>query len=70
MWLNGMGGTTMRFNELVRLLKKGGWRLKRTGKSSLRIFEKNGEELILHYHGNAEVPKGTAEDTLKKAGLK
>lgn len=60
----------MRFNELVRKLKKGGWKLMRTGKSSLRIFEKDGKELIVHYHGNAEVKKGTAEDTLKKAGLK
>lgn len=60
----------MRFNELVQKLKQGGWKLKRTGKSSLRSFERNGEELIVHYHGNAEVPKGTADDTLKKAGLK
>ena len=60
----------MRFNELVRRLEKGGWKLKRTGRGSLRIFERNGEELIVHYHGNAEVPRGTAEDTLKKAGLK
>ena len=60
----------MRFNELVRKLERGGWRLKRTGKSSLRIFERNGEELIVHYHGNAEVPKGTALATLKKAGIK
>lgn len=60
----------MRFNELVRKLEKGGWKLKRTGKSSLRIFVRNGEELIVHYHGNAEIPKGTAADALKKAGLK
>jgi len=60
----------MRFNELVQKLKAGGWKQKRTGKSSLRIFVKNGEELIVHYHGRAEVPKGTAEATLKKAGLK
>lgn len=60
----------MRFNELVQKLKKAGWKLKRTGKSSLRIFVKDGNELNVHYHGNAEIPKGTAEDTLKKAGLK
>ena len=60
----------MRFNELVRKLENAGWKLKRTGKSSLRIFEKNGEELVVHYHGRAEVPKGTAESTLKKAGIK
>lgn len=60
----------MRFNELVRKLKDNGWELSRCGKSSLRIFVKNGKRLIVHYHGNAEVPKGTAEDTLKKAGIK
>ena len=60
----------MRFNELVRRLERGGWKLKRTGKSSLRIFEKDGKTLIVHYHGNAEVPTGTANDTLKKAGLR
>ena len=60
----------MRFNELVRKLEKGGWKLKRTGRSSLRIFERNGEELIVHYHGQAEVPTGTANATLKKAGIK
>ncbi len=60
----------MRFNELVKKLTKAGWKMKRTGKSSLRIFERDGQELIVHYHGRAEVPKGTADDTLKKAGLK
>lgn len=60
----------MRFNELVQKLKKGGWKLARTGKSSLRVFEKDGERIIVHYHGKNEVAKGTAADTLKKAGLK
>lgn len=60
----------MRFNELIRKLEASGWKLSRCGKSSLRIFVKNGKRLIVHYHGNAEVPKGTAEDTLKKAGIK
>lgn len=60
----------MRFNELVQKLKKGGWKLARTGKSSLRVFEKDGQRIIVHYHGNNEVAKGTAADALKKAGLK
>lgn len=60
----------MRFNEQVQLLEKHGWKLMRTGKSSLRVFSKDGKELIVHYHGNAEVPKGTAVDTLKKAGIR
>lgn len=60
----------MSFNELVQKLEKGGWRLARTGKSSLRIFVKDGQRIIVHYHGNSEVPKGTAADALKKAGLR
>ena len=60
----------MRFNELVQKLEKGGWKLARTGKSSLRVFERGGERIIVHYHGNNEVAKGTASDALKKAGLK
>ena len=60
----------MRFNELVKKLEQGGWKLKRSGKSSLRIFSKGEDELIVHYHGNAEVPTGTAAAILKKAGLK
>lgn len=60
----------MRFNELVRKLEGAGWVLARTGKSSLRIFTRNGERLVVHYHGSAEVPTGTAEAILKKAGLK
>lgn len=34
----------MRFNKLVQKLEKGGWKLKRTWKSSLRIFVRNGGE--------------------------
>lgn len=60
----------MRFNELVQKLEKNGWQMQRTGKSSLRVFEKDGQTLIVHYHGNHEVPIGTARDTLKKAGIK
>jgi len=58
------------FNELIRILEKNGWTLKRTGRSSLRLFVKNGKTLILHYHASAEVPKGTAAAILKQAGIK
>ena len=60
----------MRFNELVQKLEKGGWKLARTGKSSLRVFVTDGQRIIIHYPGNNEVAKGTAADALKKAGLK
>ncbi|MEA4863367.1 MAG: type II toxin-antitoxin system HicA family toxin [Victivallaceae bacterium] len=60
----------MRFNELVQILEKNGWRLTKTGKSSLRVFERAGQILIVHYHGSREVPTGTAAGILKKAGIK
>ena len=60
----------MSFNELIRILEKNGWTMKRTGKSSLRFFTKNGKTLIIHYHGGAEVPKGTAAAIMKQAGIK
>ena len=58
------------FNELIQILAKNGWTLKRTGRSSLRVFTKDGKTIVLHYHGNAEVPKGTAAAILKQAGIK
>ena len=60
----------MSFNELIRILEKNGWTMKRTGKSSLRLFTKGGKTLIIHYHGGLEVPKGTAAAILKQAGIK
>ena len=60
----------MSFKELIRVLEKNGWTMKRTGKSSLRLFTKNGKTLVIHYHGGSEVPKGTAAAILKQAGIK
>ena len=60
----------MSFNELIRILEKNGWTMKRTGKSSLRLFTKKGKTLIVHYHGDSEVPKGTVAAILKQAGIK
>ncbi len=60
----------MSFNELIRILEKNGWTMKRTGKSSLRLFTKGGKTLVIHYHGGSEVPKGTAAAILKQAGIK
>ena len=37
----------MSFNELIRILEKNGWTMKRTGKSSLRVFIKNGKTLVI-----------------------
>ena len=61
----------MKFSELVRLLKKNGFKLvKQSG--AIRYYKKQGiTELVrVDYHGSKEVPKGTCNEILKKAGLK
>ena len=60
----------MRFNELVKILEKAGFRLVSTGKSSCRIYSNGKRTVMVHYHGRQEVKPGTAERVLKDAGLK
>lgn len=60
----------MRFNELVKILEKHGFKLVSTGKSSKRIYS-NGKRMVnIHYHGNQEVKSGMANRILKDAGIK
>ncbi len=61
----------MRFNELLKILKKDGWKFLRNGKGSCKIFEhptKSGV-VIVHDHGRQEVRTGTAKAILKQAGI-
>lgn len=60
----------MRFNELVKILEKAGFRLISTGKSSCRVYSNGKRTVMVHYHGAKEIKRGTAERTLKDAGLK
>lgn len=61
----------MKFSELVRLLKKSGFRLVKE-KGSIRYYGKPGHDRLIRvdYHGAREVPKGTALAILKAAGVK
>ena len=61
----------MKFNELVRLLEKNGFRLIRE-KGSIRYYAKVGVDKLIRvdYHGSKKVPTGTCNAILKAAGLK
>jgi predicted RNA binding protein YcfA (HicA-like mRNA interferase family) len=62
----------MKSSQLVKLLKKDGWRTVRQGKGSHLIMEhpeKNGT-LSVPSHGSREVGTGLMNRLLKDAGLK
>ncbi|MCB0378137.1 MAG: type II toxin-antitoxin system HicA family toxin [Bdellovibrionales bacterium] len=55
--------------QLVKLLKKNGWHLKRiTG--SHHIMEKNGSIVPVPVHGNKSLGKGLEQKILKETGVK
>jgi len=60
----------VRFNELVKLLEKNGFRIVKE-KGSIRYYGKpKWDKLIrLDYHGSKEVPTGTCHAILKSAGI-
>ena len=61
----------MTFNELVRRLEQGGFRIVRE-KGSVRYYGKpRWDKLVrVDYHGRKEGPAGTCHAILKAAGLK
>jgi predicted RNA binding protein YcfA (HicA-like mRNA interferase family) len=61
----------MKFNELVRLLEKDGFRLVKE-KGSIRYYGKSGHDRLIRvdYHGSREVPTGTCNAILRSAGIK
>lgn len=61
----------MKFNELIRLLKKRGFQMIKE-KGSIQYYGKAGcDKLIrIDYHGSKEVPTGTCYAILKAAGIK
>ena len=65
-----LGGGTMTFNELVRLLENNGFRLIRE-KGSIRYYGKEGWDRLIRvdYHGSKQVPTGTCFAILKAAGI-
>ena len=60
----------MKFNELVRLLEKNGFKILKE-KGSIRYYGKPGWDKLIRvdYHGPKEVPKGTCHAILKAAGI-
>lgn len=61
----------MKFNELIRLLERNGFRLIKE-KGSVRYYAREGWDRLIRvdYHGSKEVPTGTCHAILKAAGLK
>jgi len=61
----------MKAKELIKILKKNGWELKRIN-GSHHIFKKDGVEntLSVPVHSNQDIPKGTLNGILKDAGIK
>jgi predicted RNA binding protein YcfA (HicA-like mRNA interferase family) len=61
----------LKFNELVRLLEKNGFKIVKQ-KGSIRYYGKAGLPQLIRvdYHGSKEVPTGTCHAILKAAGLK
>lgn len=55
--------------ELIKLLKKNGWRLDRI-KGSHHILIKEKLTLSVPVHGNKDLPAGTLNSLLKDGGLK
>ena len=60
----------MKFNELVRLLERNGFKLVKE-KGSIRYYSKPGIDRLIRidYHGAKEVPTGTCHAILRAAGL-
>jgi predicted RNA binding protein YcfA (HicA-like mRNA interferase family) len=61
----------VKFSELVRLLKKNGFKIVKE-KGSIRYYGKPGCDKLIRvdYHGSKEVPTGTCHSIIKAAGIK
>jgi len=55
--------------ELIKKLKSNGWIMDRI-KGSHHVLIKGNETVVVPVHRNKDIPKGTLENILKKAGLK
>lgn len=59
----------MKYNELIRIAKRNGWKFKRQGKGSHEVWTKDGNEIIIPNHGAKEIPPGLQKSLLKQMGL-
>ncbi|MCK4798036.1 MAG: type II toxin-antitoxin system HicA family toxin [Spirochaetes bacterium] len=55
--------------ELLKLMKKNGWKFSRI-QGSHHIMEKGSKAISIPVHSNKDVKKGTLHNILKEAGLK
>ena len=55
--------------DMIIILKKNGW-VKHSQKGSHHHFTKDGIKIPVPIHGNKDLPKGTEQQILKKAGLR
>jgi predicted RNA binding protein YcfA (HicA-like mRNA interferase family) len=57
--------------DLERMIKKSGWFFDHQ-KGSLRIYKHTlaAGIIVIPFHGSKELPKGTTQSILKKAGIK
>ena len=71
MALNHSDEIQMRFNELIRLLERNGFRLVKE-KGSIRYYGKPGHDRLIRidYHASKDVPTGTCHAILKAAGIR
>jgi predicted RNA binding protein YcfA (HicA-like mRNA interferase family) len=63
----------MKWNELLKKLKKAGYVYLRDAKGSHEYWhhpEKPGSEIVIAKHGSKEIARGLQESLLKQAGLK
>ena len=60
----------MTFNELIKILRKHGYRLE-SEKGSIRFYrrEADARKVRVDYHGAKEVATGTCRAILKQAGI-
>ena len=61
----------MKFSELIRLLERNGFSLRKQ-KGSIRYYSKPGHDKLIRvdYHGSKEVPTGTCHAILKAAQIR
>ncbi|MDR2711863.1 MAG: type II toxin-antitoxin system HicA family toxin [Clostridiales bacterium] len=55
--------------ELVKMLQKNGWKIDRV-QGSHHIMAKGSDTVSVPVHAGKDLPAGTLNDILKKAGLK
>jgi len=61
----------MKCDELLKKLKKAGWRqIRQKGSHKILRNEKSKETIVFPYHRGKEIPTGTANRIMKQAGLK